>query len=72
MASSDYKKPQYIEDAAKKIFDKDIQVIGSTQDELNKKIEHQTLLTSPPEEVGRVMVNIARLQVTPQPLHVGM
>ena len=58
---TDYKKPQYIEDAAKKKFGKDIQVIGSTQDELNKfmkKIEHQALSASPPEEVGRVVVNI--------------
>ena len=61
MASSDYKKPQYIVDAAKKKFGTDILIIGSTQDELNKfmkKIEHQALSASPPEEVGRIVVSI--------------
>ena len=60
-SSNDYKKPEYIEVAAKKKFGKDILVLGTTQDELNefmKKINHQALSASPPEEVGRVVVNI--------------
>ena len=59
--TSDYKKPQYIKDAAKKKYGKDIFVLGSTQDEINKfmkKIQHQALSASPPEEVGRFVINI--------------
>ena len=56
-----YKKPQYIENTAKRKYGQDIFVIGATQDDINrfmKKIRQNAILAYTPEEVGRAVVDI--------------
>ena len=56
-----YKKPQYIENAAKRKYGRDIFVIGATKDNIAQffnKIKQNALLAKPPEEVGRAVVDI--------------
>ena len=56
-----YKKPQYIENAAKRKYGRGIFVIGATKDNIAQffnKIKQNALSAKPPEEVGRAVVDI--------------
>ena len=56
-----YKKPQYIENAAKRKYGRDIFVVGATQDNITQffnKIKQNALSATLPEEVGRAVVDI--------------
>ena len=56
-----YKKPEYIENAAKRKYGQQIYVIGTSQDDINllmMKIKQNALSATLPEEVGRAVVDI--------------
>ena len=56
-----YKKPNCIENAAKRKYGRQICVIGASQDDINQflaKVKHTTLSASEPEEVGRAVLDI--------------
>ena len=56
-----YKKPQYIENAAKRKYGRYIFVVGATQDNINQffnQIKKNAVSATDPEEVGRAVVDI--------------